>query len=510
MPVAFYITTPLYYVNDTPHIGHAYTTTVADVLARYHRLFGEEVVFLTGTDEHGQKVQAAAQKRNMPPQAHCDEMVQNFQNIWQELGINYDIFYRTTDANHKTVVRAALQKLFDKDEIYEQDYEGWYAVSEEIFYTEKDLVDGKSPAGNEVQKVSEKNYFFRMSKYQDQLLQYIKDNPNCIEPQSRKNEVLGFLQKPLQDLCISRPKSRMAWGIELPFDDNFVTYVWFDALLNYAAAVGFLQDGRQEEFAKCWQRPNGALHLIGKDILTTHCVYWTTMLMALEVDLPKKVFAHGWWLTAGNEKMSKSKGEVVKPLDMKEKVGIEPLRYFLVRDISLGNDAQFSPDLVVSRVNAELANTLGNLLSRSTNLVDKYFDAKLPALGAIAQDEQELLDASKTLMLKVKADIEALKPSQALEHVVALLRQANVYIGEREPWRSAKTELAAAGTCLRVVLEVLRSAGIALHPVMPKHMEDLLSRLSVEMPKVLPKDMSLPALVDAQAISKAAPLFPRF
>ncbi|RYZ95307.1 MAG: methionine--tRNA ligase, partial [Proteobacteria bacterium] len=340
----FYITTPIYYVNDVPHIGHAYTTVVADVLARYHRLFGHDVKFLTGVDEHGQKVQTATVKNGVEPQAYVDSMAENFKAIWKELSIQYDVFFRTTDDFHKKGVQACLQQLFDAGEIYAEDYEGHYSVSEEIFYTEKDLVNGKTPFGNEVTVLKEKNYFFRMSKYQAALIKHIEETPGFIKPEFRKNEVLGFLRKPLHDLCISRPKARLSWGIELPFDKEYVTYVWFDALLNYATGVGYQQPARAEEFQKWWQETR-PVHLLGKDILTTHAVYWPTMLMALGIPLPKTIFAHGWWLIDG-EKMSKSKGTVVKPLDMKDAVGVDPLRYFLTRDIALGNDASFTPELV--------------------------------------------------------------------------------------------------------------------------------------------------------------------
>jgi methionyl-tRNA synthetase len=370
----FYITTPIYYVNDTPHIGHAYTTVVADVLTRYHKLFGHEAFMLTGTDEHGQKVQNAARARNLEPQAHVDELVLRFQQIWEELYIKPNFFIRTTMDFHKKCVQDCLQILFDKGQIYQHEYEGWYSVSEEIFYTEKDLVKGKSPTGKEVIQVKEKNYFFPMSKYQSRLIEYIENNPNFIQPAGKRSEVLGFLKSPLSDLCISRPKSRLNWGIELPFDAEYVTYVWFDALLNYASAIGLNQgDSKEKLFKHLWPH---AIHLIGKDILMTHAVYWPTMLMALELPLPKTIFAHGWWLNEDDGKMSKSEGPTVSPLDMKNLVGVDAFRYFLTRDIYLGNDAKFSKNLVIARVNAELANNLGNLSARCLNLIDKYFGNK--------------------------------------------------------------------------------------------------------------------------------------
>jgi len=293
----FYITTPIYYVNDEPHIGHAYTTILADVLAGYHRLFGDDTYFLTGTDEHGQKLQEAAKKNNLSTQEFCDQMVVRFQNVWKKLNIKNDDFIRTTEQRHKVVVGKILQAIYDKGEVYDAEYEGWYCVYEERFWTEKDLIDGTCPdCRRPVSKLTEKNYFFKMSKYQDWLIKYIQDNPEFIQPDFRRNEVLGFLRQPLGDLCISRPKSRLSWGIELPFDKGYVCYVWFDALINYISALGYSSD--DTKFKRWWP----AVHLIGKDILTTHAVYWPCMLKAIGIEQPKTIFAHGWWLS-GETKM---------------------------------------------------------------------------------------------------------------------------------------------------------------------------------------------------------------
>jgi methionyl-tRNA synthetase len=501
----FYVTTPLYYVNDTPHIGHAYTTVVADVLTRYRKLFGDETYFLTGTDEHGQKVQKAAEKRGLEPQTHADEMVMNFKNIWKELEIEPDIFMRTTADFHKKVVQDCLQDLYDRDEIYLQEYEGWYSVSEEIFYTEKDLVDGKSPTGKEVQKVKEKNYFFKMSKYQDRLLEYIKNNPEFIQPEVRRNETLGFLAKPLEDLCISRPKARLSWGIEIPFDKDYVTYVWFDALLNYASAVGLKQSGKEKFFNETW--PN-AVHLIGKDILITHSIYWPTMLMALKVPLPKMIFAHGWWLM-GNAKMSKSEGDVVKPLDMKNIVGVDGLRYFLTRDISFGNDASFSQDLVIQRVNTELANNLGNLLSRTTQLVSKYFEGKVPDIKIKSEAALNLLKLATATPEKVKAEVLNYAPQNAVGHVMDLLTEANKFLENEAPWKKAKEDVQAAGESLVTVLEVLRIAGTLLQPVIPTKAKELLSRIGYRGDLNFAQTKTAQGLKPGSEVIKADPLFPR-
>lgn len=503
----FYITTPIYYVNDKPHLGTFYCTLMADVLNRYHRLFGEETFFLTGTDEHGQKVQQAAEKRGITPQAHSDEMVLNFQNAWKALNIEYSLFFRTTGQTHKEVVQTCLQKLWEKGDIYEDSYEGWYSVSEEIFLTEKELVNGKSPAGNEVVKIQEKNYFFRMSKYQQALIDYIQKNPNFIQPEFRKNEVLGFLRQPLGDLCISRPKTRLSWGIEIPFDRDYVTYVWFDALLNYATAVGLEQRGREAEFNKWWKE-TGPVHLIGKDILTTHSVYWTTMLMALGLPLPRQIFAHGWILNKDKEKMSKSKGDVVNPVDFANIFGLDELRYFLIREVHLGNDAPFSTELVETKVNAELANNLGNLLSRTTNLVEKFFGGKKPDLLKDDAAADSLRQHSQELPAKVKTEIEAMRPSFALEHIVHLLTEANRYLEEKAPWKSAKTNLEEAGHVLAVTLEVLRVTGNLLLPVMPQKAAELLSRIGAK-PEPWSELSKWPALPNAVTVRKGDPLFPR-
>jgi len=503
----FYITTPIFYVNDKPHLGTAYCTIMADTLTRFHKLFGEDSYFLTGTDEHGQKVEQAAAKRGITPQQHCDDMVQNFQKSWKAIGIDYDQFIRTTSGFHKQVVQTCMQKLFDLGDIYEATYEGWYSVSEEIFLTEKELVDGKSPAGNEVTRIQEKNYFFRMSKYQQRLIDYINDNPGFIQPDFRKNEVLGFLRQPLNDLCISRPKARLNWGIEIPFAKDYVTYVWFDALLNYASAVGLEQTGREKEFDKWWKQA-GALHLIGKDILTTHAVYWTTMLFALDLPLPRQIFATGWILNKDNAKMSKSKGDVLGPEEIAVKIGLDELRYFLVREVHMGNDAPFSLDLVQTRVNSELANNLGNMLSRTTNLVEKFFGGKRPNFTSEDALASELKKRTLELPALVKKEIDDMRPSYALEQIVLVLTLANKFLEEKAPWKMAKENLPEAGNVLAITMEVLRVAGTLLGPVMPSKSRELLHRLGIE-PTPWQDLGKWPLVKEDISIRKGEPLFPR-
>jgi len=344
----FYITTPIYYVNDKPHVGTAYSTVIADIINRYLQYFGNSSYFLTGLDEHGQKCQQVALSKKISPQSHCDQMAGIFKKCWQELNIQYDQFYRTSDSLHKKRVQEALKKLFDKGYIYESTYEGWYCVSEEIFYKEKDLIEGKSPQKNEVTRIKEKNYFFKMSLFQKQLIDHLNKNPDFIFPQARQNEVLSFLKKDLEDLCVSRPKSRLTWGVELPFDPQYVSYVWVDALLNYLFAI-------EKEEKSYW---NEAHHLIGKDILITHCVYWPCLLMALDIPLPKKVLSHGWLLNKEFEKMSKSKGDTLDPLNIIKEIGTDALRYYFIKGVRFGNDAPISLSLIKKEYNNDLAHNL--------------------------------------------------------------------------------------------------------------------------------------------------------
>ncbi len=503
---SIYFTTPLYYVNDKPHLGTAYSTTMIDVFNRYYKLLGYETLFLTGVDEHGQKLQESAQKAGLSPQDFCNGMAENFKTAWSELGISYDIFFRTTDDFHKQAVQKALQTIYDQGDIYANDYEGWYCVSEEIYYTEKELVDGKTPTGREVVRIKEKNYFFKMSKYIDRLREHIAKNPNFIRPESRKNEVLGFLNKEVHDLCISRPKSRLQWGIEIPFDRDYVTYVWFDALLNYGTAVGLLQEKRTEEFKKWWPQ---AHHSIGKDILTTHAVYWTTMLMALDVDLPKMIFAHGWILNQDNEKMSKSKGAVVDPVEFAKSVGLEGLRYFFCRDIHFGNDGSISQELIQNRLNADLANNLGNLLNRTTNLYEKFYGGKVERQWHDDPATLEIITQLEALPEQVNKEVLDFNLSGAIECVVRALNSVNRYLEDRAPWKQAKTDLLAASKSLYLAIEALRMTGILFSPIMPTKCRELLNRIGVTG-DIKFADAGTFGLLNSVSVSKGEPLFPRF
>ncbi len=467
----FYVTTPIYYVNDKPHIGHAYTTILADVLTRFHRGLGDETFFLTGLDEHGQKVQQAALARGFSEQAHCDDLAPRFTELWKKLGIGYSDFIRTTEPRHVKVVQYVLQKVYDAGDMYADEYEGWYSVAEERFITETEKDSGQF---RDVKKLKERNWFFKMSKYQQRLIDYINDHPGFIAPEHRRNEMLGFLKQPLGDLCISRPKARMSWGIELPFDKEYVTYVWFDALLNYISGVGYVSD--EATFKKWWP---ASVHLLGKDILTTHSVYWSTMLFSLGLPLPEKIFAHGWWLI-GETKMSKSLGNVVNPLDLIDCYGVDSVRYFLMREMMLGQDAHFTPELFIKRYNSDLANDFGNLLNRVSGLIGKYFEKNIPSQGSLTSDDRVVEVLACDLHVRVKAYIDDLSVQEAIEEVLKLVRLVNGYLEKQAPWKVAKTDLARAGTILYVATESLRIAAVLLSAVMPEKTKTVLDILGAQ------------------------------
>ena len=491
----FYLTTPIYYVNDKPHIGHAYTTILADVLTRFHRKTGEDVFFLTGLDEHGQKVQQAAENRGVDPIDHCDEMAPRFLELWEKLHIQNDDFIRTTEKRHVAVVQKILQDVFDSGDIYEDEYEGLYSISEERFITEKEAESGDF---RDIKKIKEKNYFFKMSQYQQPLIDHINKNPKFIQPEHRKNEVLGFLKKPLGDLCISRPKSRLNWGIELPFDSNYVTYVWFDALINYITAVGYNVD--EDGFNKYWP---ANYHLIGKDILTTHSVYWPTMLMSAKIPLPLGIFAHGWWLS-GESKMSKSLGNVVDPLGLIEEYGVDPVRYYLMREMVLGQDANFTMESFIKRYNSDLANDFGNLLSRVSNLLKKFFDGKIP------RDEDDSPEGIviKENGIKVVSDvwnhIESMRVSEAIETTLQYIRSVNKYMETMAPWKLAKSDKDAAGKVLFTAAEALRISAVLLAPVMPNR-----TQIVLETFNAAGSSLEWGGLTPGKSLNKHDALFPR-
>ncbi|HLG21603.1 MAG TPA: methionine--tRNA ligase, partial [Candidatus Manganitrophaceae bacterium] len=472
----FYITTPIYYVNDAPHIGHAYTTLAADVLARWRRLQRHEVFFLTGTDEHGQKVEQAAAKRGVSPQRHADELVVHFQDLWKRLQVSNDDFVRTTEDRHQKVVQEVLQRLWDKKEIYEDTYEGWYCLPDERFWTEKDLVDGKCPdCGRPVAPLAERNYFFKMGQYQERLKRHIRENSRFIQPESRRNEVLGFLEKPLGDLCISRPKSRLAWGIPIPFAPDYVTYVWLDALVNYISIPGYATD--PDRFQKWWPAD---LHLVGKDILTTHAVYWTTILMALDLPLPMSLFAHGWW-TVNGEKMSKSRGNVVNPVEIIETFGVDAFRYFLFREVPFGQDGDFSKEALINRINSDLANDLGNLLSRTLNLVEQFTEGVIPGPSFSHPEEEEVKNIARGLFNPIEDAFDRLEFHLALGEIWKLVNRTNAYIEQMSPWKLAKKtdEKEKLQTVLYTAAEALRFIALYLRPFMPQTAREMERQLGL-------------------------------
>jgi methionyl-tRNA synthetase len=501
----FYVTTPIYYVNDAPHIGHAYTTLLADVLARYARLGGRPVFFLTGVDEHGQKVQQAAQRHGVEPQAYVDEMQECFRAAWRELNIQPDDFIRTTQPRHVRVVQHVLQQLWEQGDIYRGEYQGWYCVPDERFWTEKDLRDGFCPeCGRPVEQITEANYFFRMSAYQGWLVETIKTHPDFIQPAHRRNEVLGFLRQPLGDLCISRPVRRLSWGIPLPFDPDYVTYVWFDALLNYVTAAGYLED--ETRFARVWPQ---AIHLIGKDILTTHCVYWPTMLRAAGLPMPKTIFAHGWWVI-GEQKMGKSLGNAVRPLDLAQVFGVDAFRYLLMREMTPGYDADFEPERLAARYQSDLSNNLGNLLHRVTHMIARYCGGQVPAPGSPGPAEEELRQRFDTLPAQVFAAAEGFAVQQALTAVMDGLSAANQYLEQTAPWKQAKNGAGeAVATSLYTAAEAVRLSALLLSPVLPERAAETWRRLGWQPSQDHAADLNWGDLTPGSRVLTGAPLFPR-
>ncbi|MGD9055281.1 MAG: methionine--tRNA ligase [Desulfobacterales bacterium] len=465
MPDPFYITTPIYYVNACPHLGHAYTTIVADVITRFHQMQATDVFFLTGTDEHGDKVVRAAQKENLSPRKYVDKISRLFKELWPELNVNNNYFVRTTDAAHMEVVSQILQKIYDAGDIYFSEYEGQYCFGCERFYTDRELVGGKCPDHEvEPEIIKESNYFFKMSRYQNWLIDHIKQHPGFIRPKRYRNEVLSFLKEPLEDLCISRPKSRLKWGITLPFDENYVTYVWFDALLNYVSALGY-PDG--ELFAKFWPV---AQHIVAKDILKPHGIYWPIMLKAAGIPIYQHLNVHGYW-NIEQSKMSKSLGNVVDPLQLRKIYGLDAFRFFLIREMTFGLDSSFSEMALVQRINSDLANDLGNLFSRIISMAHKYCNGQVPQVDLQVEKELGLdLQASALETIdKFESLMQSFEFHKALMAVWEFIAQMNKMIDVTAPWvmakkKSSQKQLAAV---MYQLLEGLRIISGLIYPVMP-------------------------------------------
>ena len=477
MPRSFYITTPIYYVNDSPHIGHAYTSLACDVLARFKRLDGFDVKFLTGTDEHGQKVEKSAEKAGIAPQTFTDRVSQKFRNLAQFMNYSNDDFIRTTEERHLKACQVLWTTLVNRGEIYLGSYSGWYSVRDEAFWGENELKEGPNgnklaPTGAPVEWLEEPSYFFRLSTWSERLLAFYDSHPDFIAPPSRRNEVISFVKAGLQDLSISR--TSFTWGIPVPGDAAHIMYVWVDALTNYLTAAGYPDTG-SSEYTRYWPAD---LHMVGKDILRFHAIYWPALLLAAGLEPPKRIFAHGWWTNEG-QKISKSLGNVIDPVKLVERYGLDQVRYFLLREVPFGNDGDFSNRAMINRINGELANDLGNLAQRSLSMINKNLDAKLPEPGAFTAEDNELLTSAGNLLDSMRKALDRQQFNEALDTVWAVVRAANGYIDRQAPWALRKTDPTRMATVLYVLADAIRQIGMILQPVMPVSIAALLDQLAL-------------------------------
>ncbi|WP_335872084.1 methionine--tRNA ligase [Bacillus sp. 2205SS5-2] len=506
----FYITTPIYYPSGNLHIGHAYTTVAGDAMARYKRMRGFDVMYLTGTDEHGQKIQRKAEEKGISSQEYVDDIVEGIQELWKKLDISYDDFIRTTQPRHKDIVEKIFKQLLDQGDIYLDQYEGWYCTPCESFFTERQLVEGKCPdCGRKVEKVKEESYFFKMSKYADRLLAFYEDNPEFIQPESRKNEMVNNFIKPgLEDLAVSR--TTFDWGVKVPGDAKHVIYVWIDALSNYISALGY---GTEEDrkYVNYWPAD---VHLVGKEIVRFHTIYWPIMLMALDLPLPKKVFAHGWLLMKDG-KMSKSKGNVVDPVTLIDRFGLDSLRYYLLREVPFGADGVFTPEGFVERVNFDLANDLGNLLNRTIAMINKYFNGEIPVYnGSDSEYDQSLLETNKQTVLQYEEAMDKMEFSVALSSIWQLISRTNKYIDETQPWVLAKEEerKGELGNVMVHLAESLRRVAVLLTPFLTKTPSHIFQQLNIKEEELLKWDSltnfgNIPE--GTKVVKKGEPIFPR-
>ena len=505
----FYVTTPIYYVNDKPHIGHAYTTLACDVLARFKRLDGFDVMFLTGTDEHGQKVEKAANDKGVSPQAFTDSVSQNFRDLTARMNFSNDDFIRTTEARHRAACQKLWSILLERGHITLGSYAGWYAVRDEAFYTESEIVDGKAPSGAPVEWVEEPSYFFNLSQWQQPLLDFYEANPDFVGPASRFNEVKSFVKGGLRDLSVSR--ASFSWGVPVPGDDAHVMYVWLDALTNYVTATGWPTEGEFGDAARNERFWPANLHMVGKDILRFHAVYWPAFLMAADLPLPKRVFAHGWWTNEG-EKISKSLGNVIDPNSLAEEYGLDQTRYFLMREVPFGNDGDFSQRAMIHRMNGDLANDLGNLSQRVLSMIFKNCDRVMPALPTTPTDEDRgLLGAADALLDQVRGHMDTQAFHEALRVIWQVISEANRYVDSTAPWGLKKTDPERMGEVLAVLAETIRQVAILVQPVMPDSAAKILDQIGVAADARGFDQLGGGARLDYRvSIAKPEPVFPRY